>query len=350
MNQIISTLQLENVQTDKLQKFIGHWKEIKDLPCENIKFTKINETTLIAKLYYPLNIFDKSVTQFMTVLYGELSFVTSFGKVKFIDLELPDEVYNWFLGPKFGADELKQRFSVSDWPMLIAIIKPSLSPELNIEIINEKIKSVLDGGFHGIKDDEMQGNLPYVSLKERIKLAKIFVKYIPTVNLDSVEEYKKLIGTKESKAIGMILVNASTIGFPMLHEIRKITNVPILSHVALQGVYSSSFTPKIFAKLHRLFGCDAFTNPIGEVNYFNVTRDEEKEMAIEFTKELSIKKTLPLLTGGARLNNLFDIITPYEEMKVPYGVVFGSLIFASEDTPTNMCRKTIQEVNKHKNK
>ena len=350
MNQIISTLQLENVQTDKLQKFIGHWKEIKDLPCENIKFTKINETTLIAKLYYPLNIFDKSVTQFMTVLYGELSFVTSFGKVKFIDLELPDEVYNWFLGPKFGADELKQRFSVSDWPMLIAIIKPSLSPELNIEIINEKIKSVLDGGFHGIKDDEMQGNLPYVSLKERIKLAKIFVKYIPTVNLDSVEEYKKLIGTKESKAIGMILVNASTIGFPMLHEIRKITNVPILSHVALQGVYGSSFTPKIFAKLHRLFGCDAFTNPIGEVNYFNVTRDEEKEMAIEFTKELSIKKTLPLLTGGARLNNLFDIITPYEEMKVPYGVVFGSLIFASEDTPTNMCRKTIQEVNKHKNK
>lgn len=350
MSQIISTLRLKNVHTDKLQKFIKHWKEIKDLPCENITFEEINETTLVVKLYYPLNIFDKTVTQFMTVIYGELSFVTSFGKVQFIDLELPDEVYNWFLGPKFGAEELKQRFNVLDWPMLIAIIKPSLSPELNIEIINEKIESVLNGGFHGIKDDEMQGNLPYVSLKKRIKIAKIFGKYIPTLNLDSIEEYKKFIGTKESKNIGMVLVNASTIGFPMLHEIRKITNVPILSHVALQGVYGSSFTPKIFAKLHRLFGCDAFTNPIGEVNYFNVSREEEREMVIEFTKELPIKKTLPLLTGGARLNNLSSIIKPYEEMKVPYGVVFGSLIFASDDTPTNMCKKTIEEVNKHKNK
>ena len=348
MNQIVSTLRLENVQSDKLQKFIEHWKEIKDLPCEDIKFEKVNETTLIAKLYYPLNIFDKSVTQFITVLFGELSFVTNFGKVKFTNLELPDEVYNWFLGPKFGVEELKQKFDVSDWPMLIAIIKPSLSPELSIGQVNEKIQDVLNGGFHGIKDDEMQGNLSFTSLKERIHLAKKYKKYIPTVNLDSVEGYKKLLGTVEAKNIGMILVNASTIGFPMLHEIRKITNVPILSHVALQGVYGSSFTPKVFAQLHRLFGCDAFTNPIGEVDYFSVNREEEKEMVVEFTRELPIKKTLPMLTGGARLTNLIDIIDPYEKMKVPYGVVFGSLIFASDDSPTNMCKKTIEEVNKHK--
>lgn len=348
MNQIISTLKLENVQPDKLQHFIEHWKKIQDLPCEEIKFERINNTTLIVKLCYPIDIFDKTVTQFMTILYGELSFVTSFGKVKYIDLELPNEVYNWFLGPKFGAEGLKQRFDVSDWPMLIAIIKPSLSPELSIKKVNEKIECVLNGGFHGIKDDEMQGDLPYTPLDGRIKLAKIFGRYIPTINLDNIEGYKRLIGTKESENIGMVLVNASTIGFPMLHEIRKNTNVPILSHVALQGVYSSSFTPKVFAKLHRLFGCDAFTNPIGEVNYFNICREEEKEMVIEFTKESPIKKTLPLLTGGARLTNLIDIIKPYEEMKIPYGVVFGSLIFASEGSPIEMCKKTIEVVNNYK--
>jgi len=350
MPHIISTLQLKNIEVDKLQRFIEHWQKIKDLPCDEIKFEKANETTLIAKLFYPLQIFDKTVTQFMTVLYGELSFVRSFGKVKFTGLELPEEVYTWFGGPKFGTENLKRNFNVSNWPMLVAIIKPSLSPELTIDKVNGKIKAVLNGGFHGVKDDEMQGNLPFTSLKERIQLAKKYKRYIPTVNLDSISDYKKIISTGEAVNIGMILVNASIIGFPMLQEIRKITNVPILSHVALQGVYGSSFTPKVFAQLHRLFGCDAFTNPIGKVNYFNIDRKEEKEMVIEFTKELPIKKTLPLLTGGARLNNLFDIIKPYEEMNVPYGVVFGSLIFASDDTPANMCRRTIEEVEKYKNR
>ena len=140
---IISKIKLENVEVEKVIKFIEHWKEIKDLPCEDIKLTKVDYSTLLLEFYYPLEIFDKTVTQFMTVLFGELSFVTNFGKVTFTDLKLPEEVYNWFLGPKFGAEELKERFHVADYPMLIAIIKPSLSKDLTINKIKEKIEEWL---------------------------------------------------------------------------------------------------------------------------------------------------------------------------------------------------------------
>lgn len=348
MNNIISTLKLENVDTEKLKAFIKHWQLIKDLPSENLDLHVVDDTTIEAKLAYSLDIFDKTVSQFMTVLFGELSFVTNFGNVTFLDLNLPDEVYTWFSGPKFGAEGILQRFEVSHTPMLVAIVKPSLSKELTSEKIENKIQSVLDGGFHGIKDDEMQGDLSFVSLADRIKLAKKYRKYIPTLNLDNIADYEKYLAGQDSENIGMVLVNASTIGFPLLHEIRKNTKVPLLSHVALQGVYASSFSPKVFAMLHRLFGCDAFTNLIGEVDYFNVDREQEKEMALEFTKELPIKKTLPLLTGGARLHNLIDIITPYEQMGIPYGVVFGSLIFASEKPPTEMCRQVINVIDDFK--
>jgi len=347
---IISKIKLENVNVEKVIKFLEHWKEIKDLPCEDIGITKVEDSTLLLEIYYSLEIFDKTVTQFMTIIFRELSFVSALGKVTFIDLQLPDEVYAWFGGPKFGAEEIKKRFDVEDYPVLVAIVKPSLSKELTIDKIKEKIEAVIAGKFHAVKDDEMQGNLSYTSLNDRIELAKTYKKYIPTLNLDSIEDFKKYLSREGSKKIGMVLINASIVGFSMLHEIRKITNVPILSHVALQGVYNSSFSPKVFALLHRLFGCDAFTNPIGDVDYFNITKLQEKEMVLEFTKELPIKKTLPLLTGGARLHNLIDIIKPYEKLKVPYGVVFGSLIFASKEKPKVMCVKTIELLKDFKNK
>src|SRR3989304_434160 len=345
MKNIKTTLIAEGIDIEKLSKFIEHWRKIKDLPCEDIKINRIKDKIFKIELYYPLDIFDKSVTQFLTVLFGELSFVVNFGKIKFVDLDLPDEVYKWFKGPKFGVDEIRKRFSVDKYPMLMAIIKPSLGREITSKDIEKKINVVLNNGFHGIKDDEMQGNLVYSPLKDRIKFARKYKKYAPSLNLDSVEEYKRLIGTKDGKNIGMVIINASTLGFPMLYEIRKITNVPILSHVALQGIYAQSMSPSLFAKLHRLFGCDAFINPIGEVGYFKVNREEEKEMAIEFTKDLPIKKTLPLFAGGARLNNLLEIIQPYEKMKIPFGVVFGSLIFSYPSPPSEMCRKVINALN-----
>ena len=346
MNQIISTIKLENININILQKFIEHWREIKDLPCSDLEYKKLNESTLVLKLFYPLDVFDRTVTQFLTILFGEISFITSFGKVKFLDLQLPNEIYNWFSGPKFGADELKVRFKIEKFPMLVAIIKPSISSDLNIEKIEEKIKKVLNSGFHGIKDDEMQANLLKSSLNERLKLARKYKKYIPAINLDNINEYKKAISSNKSKDMGMILINASTIGLPMLHEIKKITKTPILSHVAMQGVFNSSFTPKLFAKLHRLFGCDAFTTPISNTNYFNISKEDEKEMINEFTKELPVKKTLPLLIGGARLNNLIEIIQPYKKMGILFGIAFGSLIFSSNEPSEKMCQKTIDEINK----
>ena len=66
----------------------------------------------------------------------------------------------------------------------------------------------------------------------------------------------------------MVMVNGTIVGFPVLHELRRHTKVPILSHLSMQGVYASSFSHRLYAQLHRLFGCDAFISPIGETHYY----------------------------------------------------------------------------------
>ncbi len=296
MPSITTTLLLENVDRAHVTHLLEHLKEIEDIPYTNVDIKDTAPSAIELQIHYPLNIFDKSVTQFMAVLFGELAFMRSFGKLTFVNLAIPEEVYPWFGGPKFGLEEIKNKFDVAEWPMLIAIIKPSLGPALSITNLEEKIKGAIAGGFHAVKDDEMQGDLPFTPVRDRLALAKKMHRYIPALNFDAVEQYEKAL---KSKDIGMALVNASTFGFPMLHRIRNKTKVPLFSHNALQGTFSSTFSPKVFAFLHRLFRCDAFLNPIGDVDYYRIVKSEEHTMAEEFTRDLPIKKTLPLLGGGA---------------------------------------------------
>lgn len=347
MKTITSILHLENVDRSKVAVTVKHLKEIEDLPYSDIEFAEISSSILKLKIKYPLIIFDKSVAQFLAVLFGELAFMREFGKLTFEGLELPDEVYDWFGGPKFGIEGVKERFDVKEFPMLVAIIKPSVGPGLNKKIVEQKIFSALAGGFHAVKDDEMQGDLEFVTLAERVAIAEKNGHYIPTLNLDNTEEYEKFLSRGK---IGMVLINASTIGFPLLRTLCEKTKIPILSHVAMQGVFHYSFSPKLFAFLHRLFGCDAFITPIGDVDYYRISKEGEMEMAKELTKELPIKKTLPLLTGGARLHNLEQIIAPYEEDRIPYGVVFGTLIFVSDKEPEEMASLVVKKIKEFKNR
>src|SRR5262249_12349800 len=161
-------------------------------------------------------------------------FMRSFAQVKFVDLRLPEEVFAWFRGPKFGVDGLRDRFDIKQFPFLMAIVKPSMG--LDLEALEQRIAGPLRAGFHAVKDDEMQGNSSSLPLASRLELAARHRGYIPTVNLDSMDGLRPVLARKD---LSMVLVNATIAGFPMLHEMSKITNVPLLSHLSLQGTYAA---------------------------------------------------------------------------------------------------------------
>lgn len=341
MQNIELTIVAEKADEKALHKFVDDLQRLKDLPTSKIDVSRRSPTALELKIRYPLAIFDHSVNQFLAVLFGEIPFMRAFGQARFEDLDLPEEVYSWFGGPAFGATKVLERFGAERPPLLIAILKPSLDLEANLETLEARIAGPVAGGFHAAKDDEMQGDFRNLPLETRLALASRNRRYIPAVNLDDVNAFREVLNRSE---IGMIMTNPTIMGFPTLNQLRKTTRVPILGHLSMQGIYATCFTHRIYASLHRLFGTDAFISPIGNTHYYRATKEDEAEMVNTFTSELPIAKTLPMLTGGGSMENLATIMAPYEASKAPYGIVLGGLIFNSPKPPEEMARAVVQKV------
>jgi len=324
-----------------LHRFIEELQCLHDLPSSRIDIEHNSASTFELRIRYPLTTFDHSVGQFMAVLFGEIPFMRAFGQARFEDLTLPPEVYNWFQGPSFGAASVLERFGVSEPPLLVAILKPSLDLSSTLEQLEDRIAEPLAGGFHAAKDDETQGDFANLPLDCRLELASRNRRYIPAVNLDDPIALRQVFARAE---LGMIMVNATILGFPLLHEVRKIARVPMLSHLSMQGLYATCFSNRLFASLHRLFGSDALITPIGDTHYYRASKEDEGEMVNALTSELPIAKTLPLLTGGGRMDNLGTVLARREASGSPYGIVLGGLIFNSGKGPREMARAVVEKV------
>lgn len=341
MANIELTVLAEEAEQKALHKFIDDLQRLKDLPSSKIDVDKMSASAFKVHLRFPLNIFDRSVGQFMAMLFGEIPFMRAFGKARFEDLTLPAEVYSWFQGPAFGATSVLERFGAAEPPLLVAIIKPSLDLEGSVANLEQRMRQPVAGGFHAAKDDEMQGDFANLPLQARLALASRNRHYIPAVNLDDMSAFHKVLQREE---LGMVLMNPTIVGFPALHQLRKHTKVPILGHLSMHGIYATSFSHRIYGQLHRLFGCDALISPIGDTHYYRASKAEEAEIVEALTSELPVAKTLPMLTGGGSMSNLASIMTPYETAKVPYGIVLGGLIFNSDRPPQIMAQSVVQKV------
>jgi|SRR5271166_5598614 len=341
MDTVDLTILAENADSQALHKFIADLQRLKDLPTSAIDIVPRSASAFELQIRYPLTIFDRSVGQFLAVLFGEIPFMRAFGQARFEDLTLPLQVYGWFRGPAFGSAAVLDRFGASESPLLVAILKPSLDFELTSEGLERRIAEPLAGGFHATKDDEMQGDFPNLPLRTRLELASRNPRYIPAVNLDDITAFREVLLRSE---IGMVLLNPTIIGFPALHELRKSTRVPLFSHLSMQGVYATCFSHRVYALLHRLFGSDAFITPIGDTHYYRASKEDEGEMISAFTSELPIAKTLPMLTGGGNMGNLATIVTRCESHSASYGIVLGGLIFNSDKSPKQMARTVVETV------
>ena len=341
MDTVDLTILAEHADSKALHKFIADLQRLKDLPTAAIDIVPRSASAFEVKIRYPLSVFDRSVGQFLAVLFGEIPFMRAFGQARFEDLALPPQIYDWFQGPAFGSAAILDRFGADDSPLLVAILKPSLDLDLTLEGLERRIAEPVAGGFHAAKDDEMQGDFPNLPLETRLKLASRNPNYIPAVNLDDMRAFQAVLQRSE---IGMVLLNPTIIGFPALHELRKSTRVPIFSHLSMQGIYATCFSHRIFALLHRLFGSDAFITPIGDTHYYRASIADEKEMMRTFTDELPIAKTLPMLTGGGSMGNLATIVRRCESLNAPYGIVLGGLISNSEKPPREMARAVVEAI------
>ena len=176
-----SIIRIQNEESANILATLNKFKAVQDIPYKDIKYEKIDEFTVELIVKYPLAIFDRSVAQFLAILFGELPYQRGFGTLRFMRLELPEEVLTWFQGPKFGVEGIKHQFGLEQFPFLMSIIKPSLDLAMDQTTLEQKLQGPLAAGFHAVKDDEMQGNLPNLPLSERFSLAMKYKGYIKEI-------------------------------------------------------------------------------------------------------------------------------------------------------------------------
>src|SRR5947208_13485837 len=106
MDKVQLTIRAEHADERALHKFVEDLQQLQDLPSAAVEITRRSPTALELQIGYPLTVFDRSVGQFLAVLFGEIPFMRAFGRATFEDLVLPAEVYSWFGGPAFGAERV----------------------------------------------------------------------------------------------------------------------------------------------------------------------------------------------------------------------------------------------------
>ncbi|MCG8376629.1 MAG: hypothetical protein MI702_09110, partial [Chlorobiales bacterium] len=315
MNSTIdSTFQIRIDEEASIMSTLDRFKQTQDIPWSDLQYRKKADSLFELTVKYPISVFDGSVTQMMAVLYGEMPFMNGFGKLKFVRLSLPEEAFQWFKGPRFGVRGIRERWGMKTFPFLMGIIKPSIDFASSPVHHALKIEGPLKGGFHAVKDDEIAGSFAHLSLEQRMALSKKYPGYIPVINADDIDTIKRLIDKWNPK---MFMVNASIMGFPQIKIVADFSTAPILSHLALQGTFAGTFSPWLYAFLHRLFGCDAFITAIGERGYYAADKGTEHDAVDALLCRLPIKRTMPLLAGGARIHNLDEICKPYISRNLP---------------------------------
>ena len=100
--------------------------------------------------------------------------IETFRKCRLIDINFPNEVLNYFQGPKYGISGFRKYTNIFDKPFSGAIIKPKTG--ITPQVLLEMVKELVDGGVDFIKEDEILSNPIFCKLEDRVEMISNFLQ------------------------------------------------------------------------------------------------------------------------------------------------------------------------------
>lgn len=110
-------------------------------------------------------------------------------KCHVLDLKIPKAIeQEYFLGPQFGIDGIREFVGVEGKPLLGGIVKPKIG--VTPEVLLEMVKQMVEGGINFIKEDEIMSNPAICPIEERVPLIMDYLKdknviYSVCINADA---------------------------------------------------------------------------------------------------------------------------------------------------------------------
>ena len=287
-------------------------------------------------------------TQFMNVVFGNTSLLPN---ITVENIELSKEQENWFPGPKFGIEGIRDRLAVYDRPIAFTALKPMGLPTESF--VEEAYRCAL-GGVDLIKDDHGLVNQTFSNYKERVKAVCTAVEqanketgkhtaYVPNLS-GSFAEIMDRIRFAEDCNAGGIMLAPGLVGYDTLQYVAQHTSLPVIAHPAMAGCFldkgSGGFDCGcIIGLLPRICGADITVFP----NYggrFSLSQQQCKSIVDQCTKPYGNRKTIfPAPAGGMTFEKIPAIKEFYgKDVALLMG---GGLFTVSPDLTAN-CRKFIE--------
>jgi 2,3-diketo-5-methylthiopentyl-1-phosphate enolase len=268
------------------------------------------ETRGLVTVSYPTRNFTADIPSLLTGIFGKLSMD---GKIKLMDVVLPDSFLGAFPGPKFGIDGLRGRLDAQNRPLLMSIFKSCLG--LPFDDLKTQFRAQALGGVDLVKDDEIFFADDRAPFLERIKAFKQIAieaeaetgkPVLYAANLTgSVNELNEKAKRAVEAGADCLLFNVLAFGFDALHRLAADPDiqVPIMAHPALAGAYYPSpdygiATPLLLGTLMRIAGADLvlFPSPYGNVA---LDKTEALQLAKHLTAPLDgVRRSFPVPSAG----------------------------------------------------
>ena len=261
-------------EKDKLIKHLGKVEKVQVLPGD-----EQGQGKALLTISFPVLNVTPDFPSLLTTIFGKGSMD---GKIRLVDVTLPEGLRREFPGPKFGIEGIRNLLGVYDRPLLMSIFKQCIG--LNLEELNKEYQSQLEGGVDLIKDDEIffrDDEAPAIQRvrsfeeKNRHHYEKTGKKVLYAVNLTGpvtqlADQAKRLIDAGAS----CLLLNVFSYGLDVLHQLAADPNiqVPLMAHPAVAGALYQSpdygiASPLLFGKFLRWAGADfvLYPSPYGSV-------------------------------------------------------------------------------------
>lgn len=288
-----------------LKPFLG--EAVNVTPLESLA---TGETRGLVTVSYPTRNFTSDIPSLLTGIFGKLSMD---GKIKLMDIQVPDSFLAAFPGPKYGVDGLREHLGAHNRPLLMSIFKSCLG--MPFDDLKTQFRAQALGGVDLVKDDEIFFADERAPFLERIKAFKQIGQEVEQKTGKPVLYAANLTGpthelldrAKRAVEAGAqcLLCNVLAYGFDVLHRLAADpdVSVPIMAHPALAGAFYPSpdygiATPLLLGKLMRIAGADLvlFPSPYGNVAL-------EKEQALQLAANLtspheSIRRAFPVPSAG----------------------------------------------------
>jgi 2,3-diketo-5-methylthiopentyl-1-phosphate enolase len=278
----------------------------------------------IAQLAFPAVNIEAQVPMLLTACLGNISMG---GKIKLIDLRMPQSLLDQYQGPKFGIDGMYKALGIPKSkrrPLLNNMIKPCSGYPL--EVGTDLFYKAASGGCDVIKDDELIADMAYNKVVPRVKAYMKMEKRVfeqtgehtlYTVNVtDRLPKMFDLAHAVVEAGGNALMVNYLAVGPEAMRALAedKNINVPILGHMDCAGAFYMAPEHGVsswimLGKLPRLCGADALVVPFALGGKAPYLPERFRQTAICLTYPFGgLKPTMPMPSGGITPINVPDIV------------------------------------------